>query len=128
MKKFLALILCLCMVFVLCACGADKNETETVSEKKNEVTSAIKDTAPKFRVTVTDADGNKIEGVVLQMCKDFCLPARSDAEGVATFSLVVTDGYKLSVVSCPEGYEYTGDANIYIEEGATEYTLEITKK
>ena len=129
MKKFLTVALVFCLIFSLCACGNNKNNstgndaTQNQTEKEN-----IKNTAPKFMVTVTDAEGNLIEGVVLQMCKDSCIPARTDITGVATFNLVVTDGYKLSVVSCPEGYEYTGEANIYIEEGSTQYALEISKK
>ena len=65
------------------------------------------------------------EETTSQLCKDACVPAKTDDNGVATFTIEVTDGYKLSVMSCPAGYEYTGEAEIYLEDGATEYTLEI---
>lgn len=132
MKKLLALILVLCFVFCLSACGADKNNT-TKNEKNETVNSQTNNentqtSAPKFSVKVVDADGNAVEGVMLQMCKDLCVPARTDADGVAVFNLSVTDGYKLQVTSCPEGYEYTGEITIPITPGSTVYKLEITKK
>ena len=61
------------------------------------------------------------------MCKDECVPATTDETGVATFKLEITEGYKLSVVSCPEGYEYTGE-EIALTAGITEYELKIQKK
>ena len=131
--KLLALILAFCMVLCLCACGADKNgptgntpidnPTQTDTE-----TSSKEETTPKFEVTVTDADGNAVKGVMVQLCKDTCIPAMTDENGVATFNAEITDEHKLSVMSCPEGYEYTGEAEIYLEDGDTSYTLEITKK
>ena len=133
MKKILALILAFGMVLCLCACGADKNgptgntpidnQTQTDTE-----TSSKEETTPKFEVTVTDADGNAVKGVMVQLCKDTCIPAMTDENGVATFNAEITDEHKLSVMSCPEGYEYTGEAEIYLEDGDTSYTLKITKK
>lgn len=135
MKKFLALALSLAMVFCLCACGADKNgptgnepiQNQTQNDTSSD-SSSKEQTTPEFKVTVTDTDGNTVKGVMVQICKDACVPAITDDSGIATFKVEITDGYKLSVMSCPEGYEYTGEAEIYLEEGSTEYTLEITKK
>ena len=65
MKKFFALTMALCMMFVFCACGVDKDDTDKTGSQNNaSVTSAIKETVPKFKVTVTDADGNAVEGVI----------------------------------------------------------------
>ncbi len=131
MKKILALILALAMVFCLCACGGDSNGptgTEPLANQTQDDVSSKEEATPKFEVTVTDQDGNAVKGVMVQLCKEACVPAMTNDSGVATFSLEITDGYKLSVMSCPEGYEYTGEAEIYLEEGGTEYTLEITKK
>ena len=75
-----------------------------------------------------DTEGNPVAGVVVQVCKDECVPATSDDTGVATFKLEITEGYKLSVVTCPEGYEYTGEAEVALEVGAKEYTLTVQKK
>lgn len=131
MKKILAIILAFGLIFCLCACG---NNNETIhdaeskpQDNKTEISSEQEATA-KFEVTVTDTDGNTVKGVMVQLCKDTCVPAVTNEEGVATFNAEITDGYKLSVMSCPEGYEYTGDAEIYLDEGETSYTLEITKK
>jgi hypothetical protein len=87
----------------------------------------ITEAAQGFKVTVVDGDGNAVPGVIVQICKDSCVPARTDDNGVASFNIAIEDGHKLSVMSCPEGYEYTGEAEVYLEEGATEYTLEISK-
>lgn len=132
MKKLLAFVLAVAMVFCLCACGGDSNNSnanEPIDNKNNSSQATSKEeTTPEFKVTVEDADGNVVEGVMVQLCKESCIPARTDANGVAIFNIEITDGYKLSVMSCPDGYEYTGDAEIYLEDGATEYTLEIAKK
>jgi len=132
MKKLLAFVLAVAMVFCLCACGGDSNDSnanEPIDNKNNSSQATSKEeTTPKFEVTVKDVDGNIVEGVMVQLCKESCIPARTDANGVAIFNIEITDGYKLSVMSCPDGYEYTGDAEIYLEDGATEYTLEIAKK
>ena len=120
------------MLFCLCACGGDSNGptgNEPIDNQNNNTqTSSKEDATPKFEVTVIDGDGNPVKGVMVQLCKDTCVPAMTDENGVAIFSEEITDGYKLSVMSCPEGYEYTGDAEIYLEDGDTEYIIEITKK
>ncbi len=122
-KKFLIFLLSAFLVLCMCACGG-KSSTDDNQSKTQQVTN----TAPKFVVNVTDADGNAVEGVILQMYKDMRLTARSDIKGNASFNIYVTDGYKLSVFSCPDGYEYTGNSNILIKEGSTNYTLVIDKK
>lgn len=120
------------MLFCLCACGGDSNGptgNEPIDNQNNNTqTSSKEDATPKFEVTVIDGDGNPVKCVMVQLCKDTCVPAMTDENGVAIFSEEITDGYKLSVMSCPEGYEYIGDAEIYLEDGDTEYTIEITKK
>lgn len=131
MKKLLAFVLAVAMVFCFCACGNNETKTDntdTQVQSSQTENSSKEETTPKFEVTVKDADGNVVEGVMVQLCKESCIPARTDANGVAIFNIEITDGYKLSVMSCPDGYEYTGDAEIYLEDGATEYTLEISKK
>lgn len=134
MKKLLALIMALCMVLALCACGESDtktNDTDTQvqsSQSDNTSSNESKESAAAFEVTVVDQNGNTVEGVMMQVCKETCIPARTDADGIAKFSVEITDGYKLAVLSCPDGYEYTGEAEIYLEDGATEYTVEITAK
>lgn len=129
LKKVLAVLLALGMLFCFCACGGnddDKTTTTTTTTTENNQTEDNNTVENKgFKVTVVDEDGNAVSGVMVQLCKDACVPAKTDDNGVATFNIEVTDGYKLSVMSCPAGYEYTGEAEIYLEDGATEYTLEI---
>lgn len=140
MKKLFALLAVLCLVFSLCACGGnsdtdentdndvnvenqtdDNSEDVDVEDKTEDESEA--ESAATFKVTVVDEGGNPVVGCMVQVCKDTCLPAITNAEGVATFSLTIEDGHKLQVSSCPEGYEYDGEESIYLEAGATEYTL-----
>ena len=128
LKKVLALLLALSMMFCFGACGGnndDDSTTTTESTTNENPTESTTETKAGFTVKVVDEGGNAVSGVMVQVCKDACVPARTDDKGVATFNLQITDGYKLSVLSCPEGYEYTGDAEIYLESGITEYTLTI---
>ncbi|MBR2489847.1 MAG: hypothetical protein IKB45_05180 [Clostridia bacterium] len=130
-KKLLAVLLSLLVVFSLCACGADTSSSKD-DVSSSEIVSGSDDTSSeektsKFEVKVVDANGNPVEGVMLQICKDSCIPAKTDANGVATFNIEVTSEHKLSVLSCPAGYEYTGEAEVYMEDGATEYTVELSE-
>lgn len=145
MKQLKLLLLCMLVlgtVLCLCACGESADTSSAVSTEQSQTVSAESSAAESeaeseassepeqtasFAVTVVDGDGNPVSGVMVQICKDTCLPAMTDANGVATFALEITDGYKLSVMSCPEGYTYTGDAEIHLESGATEYTLTLQK-
>lgn len=129
-KKVLAVLLALIMLVCFCACGGNEEEkttttTTTTTTESNQTENDIAVENKGFKVTVVDEGGNAVPGVMVQICKEACVPARTDDNGVATFSIEITDGYKLSVMSCPEGYEYTGEAEIYLEDGATEYTLEV---
>jgi len=136
--RILVLVLALTMVFSLFACAKDGNGDETKAPETQDVQDT-KDTeketenhtgteAPaEFKVTVKDQDGNVVPGVMVQICKDACIPARTGDDGVATFVIAeITSEHKLSVMSAPEGYTFS-DEEIYLEDGATEYTLEITK-
>lgn len=119
-KKVVILISVLCLTFCLCSCGGEQD-----SDIKQPETS--KNSAPKIEVTVTDTDGNAIEGVVLQIRKDKRVTARTNKEGKATFPLVPINGYKLSVLSIPDGYKYTGQTEIYIRHGVSEYIIQLIK-
>ncbi len=130
LKLILAVMLVGCAILGLCACGTNNTEDTTVADTTEATTTeadTTEATKASFKVSVVDGDGNAVPGVMVQVCKDACVPARTDDKGEATFNIEITDGYKLSVMSCPEGYEYTGEAEIYLESGATEYTLEISK-
>ena len=139
-KRLLALILGLTMLFCLVACGGEQTESSAPAESSAE---SVADTssegsaeasaeeslpaAAKFSVTVVDQDGTPVSGVYVQICKESCVFAMSGEDGVAGFDAEITDGYKLSVLSLPEGYTYEGEAEVHLEAGATEYTLTLTK-
>lgn len=103
-----------------------ETEDETEVKDEEETEDETEETTAVFQVTVVDADGNPVEGVTVQVCKDTCVPATTDASGVATFEIAIEDGHKLSVLSCPEGYEYTGEAEIALESGAATHMLQIS--
>ena len=134
-----ALIIAIVVILVVCLGGKDtevnkdddktkveQNDDKDKDDEKNE-DDADKEEAI-FTVKVVDGDGTAVAGVVVQVCKDTCVPATTDETGVATFKLEITEGYKLSVLTLPEGYEYTGEAEIALTAGITEYELKIQKK
>lgn len=132
MKKLLVLALAAVMLLCFAACG---NSGESANNETAPATTAASapETEPatesvtEFKVSVVDIDGNAIPGTMVQICKDTCVPAVSDANGIATFYIAIEEGHKLSVTACPEGYVYTGDAEIYLEEGETEYKIVLQK-
>ncbi len=134
-----ALIIAIVVILIVCLGGKDtevdkdKDDDKTKVEQnddkdKEEDKDKEYEKEATFTVKVVDADGAAVAGVVVQVCKDECVPATTDETGVATFKLEITEGYKLSVVTCPEGYEYTGEAEIALTAGITEYELMIQKK
>ena len=130
--KYLLLVLVLTLAFTLCACGEETKPQEddttvTTTEAVTTTTTAPQKTAA-FQVTVLDNEGNPVKGVMVQLCKENCVPKITDENGIAAFDVEITDGYKLSVSSCPAGYTYTGEAEIYLESGATAYTLELQRE
>ena len=124
LKKILSLTMVFAMLLCLCACA----DNEDLKQENLSYSTVLADIASKFLVTVVDDDGNVVEGVILQIRKNSGFTARTNKEGVATFPLVITEGYKLSVIQCPEGYEYTGKNNIPMSKDTREYTVEISKK
>lgn len=134
-RKLSAALLALLVALSLCACGGNSETTNdepdttesSVAQDSSENESSQEEETSTFEVKVVDDMGNPVEGVMLQICKDSCIPAKTDANGVATFNLEITDGYKLSVLSCPTGYEYRGEAEVYLEDGSTEYTVELSE-
>lgn len=130
MKKLLAIVLVFGLLFCLCACGADKKDSDndTKTQQSSQTETSSEETAATFEVTVVDQNGDAVPGVMVQVCKDTCLPALTNSKGVASFNLEITDGYKLSVMSCPASYDAEKVGEIYLDAGITEYTLEIKNK
>ncbi len=122
--KLLILVLTFVICLSFCACA----ESEKNSTDDGIYSETVKKTPSRFTVTVQDQDGNLIEGVILKIKSNSAVTARSNNKGVATFPVLPTVGYKLSVVSCPDGYEYIGPQYIPIQKNQFELVLEITKK
>lgn len=128
MKKLFVLFVAAFMLLSLAACG--EGATPADDTKPAQTTATVETTLPAetqaqaaFKVTVTDSEGNPVQGVILQVCSDMCFPGATDENGVASFNMEITDEHKLSVLTCPEGYVYSGEAEIKLEDGATEYAL-----
>lgn len=129
LTKLMALMFVTLLTLSLCACGGNATDPQNDDTAATTTTEAVTTTtAPQttaFEVKVVDQNGNPVADVMLQICKDTCIPSKTDANGVATFNVEVTDEHKLSVLSCPTGYTYTGEAEVYLENGITEYTVEL---
>ena len=132
MKKFLVLLLSLSLLLCLCACGGDQTPTEpsetdttVVTDPTNatDPTETVDDGKVTYTVTVTNEQGTPISGVMVQICKDSCIPAIADANGVATWSLP-EDDYKVSVTSMPASFTYaTEETEFHFAEGETALTI-----
>jgi len=141
MKSFrilLAVLLLFSTVLCLASCGGNGDAKDTT--KANDTTVAdttVADTTEAANITftakVTDEEGNPLEGVYVQLCLESCVFVATDKDGNANFNAeqipAITEGYKLSILTCPEGYtsEYTNDAPLYVEAGATECTVVLKK-
>ena len=133
MKNMIALALVLCLMLTLCACGSKAEEPKPAETEAPVVVAteapAVEETEPAipegmvvYTVTVVDEGGNPIVGAMVQLCKDSCVPAITDAAGVATFTLP-EDDYKASMLSMPAGFEYAGEEDTFYFEGAFELTI-----
>ena len=135
MKKILAAILLSSMVLSLCACGGnegntDKNSQNTENQAGNSQNSENSETEEDgmvtYKVTVVDEAGNPVPEVVVQICKDYCVPAVTDANGVVEFKVEDVEGYKVSFSSIPEGYEsVSNETEYYFSDDEMEMTLTI---
>lgn len=124
-KSLLAVILMLTLALSLCACGgeAEAPATEAPAVEAPVVTEAPAEEEGGYTVTVLDDSGNPIAGAMVQLCKDACVPAVTDAEGVAKFNLP-EDSYKVSFLMLPEGYAYMDEVQeFYFADGSMEMTI-----
>lgn len=140
MKKnvifLILLIVSVLMVFASCgsndetaATNAPQASTPTAAATKDPSSEATPTPAAgKYKVTVVDNNGQPISGALIQLCLDeTCNPARTDKDGVAYFN-VADANYKVSFLTLPEGYSYTGeDTNFYFEAGSYELTITLNK-
>ena len=134
-KRLVTAILMVCLAFGLVACGGNggantddtnKQNTEANSEADKDTENSEEESetqAVVYTIKVVDEAGAPVASVMVQLCKDTCVPKMTDANGVAEFSVEeIADGYKANVTMAPEGYVYE-DGDVYFEDGETEVTL-----
>lgn len=128
-----------CVTVCLSGCGSDNNEIETTTtvvaseddteatEKKTEEATTV-DTKVMYSIKVVDEEGNVIPSVMVQICKDACVPGKTNDQGIAEFNVEEDSEYKASVMQMPEGYELAGEEeNFYFESGSKEVTITLRK-
>ena len=129
MKRMICLMMATLLMLGLCACGGEEapkiDETQPATEAAPvvEETAAAEDGKVTYTIHVEDENGTALSGVMVQICKDACLPGMTDAEGNAAFT-VAEDDYKVSFLTLPAGYTCaTEETEFHFAEGATEITL-----
>lgn len=125
LKGLTALVLVLVLVFCLCACGGQETPETTAAPVETTAapaTEAVDDGKVEYTITVVDESGAPISGAMVQICLDACYPGMTDANGQAKFSVLEAD-YKVSFLSLPAGYTYSGDAQEFYFEGGYELTI-----
>ncbi len=138
MKKIIYVLLstvAICSCLILGACGSSDNGDETTTPKQttNATTEAATgekeeqttedDSKVTYKVTVVDEEGKAIAGALVQLCKDTCVPMKTDANGVAEFKLA-EDDYNVKFVTLPAGYAYSGtEEEFHFEDGKNELTI-----
>ena len=132
MKKLIVVIALLIMALCLCACDQGNEPTVNTTEPSAEITvpsssATASDGKVTYTVKVTDEDGMPIANAMIQLCKDACIPGRTDENGTAEFRLP-EDSYKVSFLTLPEGYTYAEEeTEFYFESGDTELTVQLKR-
>lgn len=122
-KGLLAILLAFIMLLTLAACGETEPAADaTTTAATTEMTAPVDDGKETYTVKVVDEGGNPVAQAMVQICKDSCLPGMTNAEGVATFTVLEDTGYKVSFVSMPAGYE-SEETEFYFEDGSYEMTI-----
>ena len=130
LKNSLLLVLALAMVLCLCACAGNEdnkgNETTAgTTAGTTEATEQKDDGKVTYTVKVVDEAGNPIEGAMVQLCLESCMPGKTDASGVATYNAAEAE-YKVSFMMMPAGY--TADQTEYhFADGSYELTITLKK-
>ncbi|MBQ8683611.1 MAG: Ig-like domain-containing protein [Clostridia bacterium] len=130
MKRFALFAAILCLLCGLCACSepAESSAPESSEPVITTTTTQPADDKVTYTVTVKDEAGNPIADANVQICSDMCVPAKTDANGVATWKQE-EDEYKVSFLTLPAGYTYVdeGITNFYFKDDETEMTITLKK-
>lgn len=126
-NKLVSTILLICMAFSLAACGngSDNKKDNTENTKQDET----EETGVVYTIKVVDEENNPIGGMMVQLCKDTYMPELTNAQGIAEFKVPeLSDDYRATITSLPDGYCYEGERFVYFEKGSTEVVIVITSK
>lgn len=132
LKILLVAVMACCVAFALCACGQDTPSDDdttpdgTTTTPSSSVSKPVDDGKVTYIVVVEDDAGAPIPNVMVQLCKDACVPGITDESGEAAFTLP-EDDYKVSLMTMPVGYDYaTEEKEFYFADG--QYALTIILK
>ena len=142
MKRFIIFALALVLALSFVACNEEPAETTVGGDNVTEAPAQSEESTAEstaegteepafdgYKVTVTDKDGNPIEGVQIQMCdSNGCkLPKGTDASGVVTFTYAESDFHVL-IAAAVEGYVVDTTEEYYFSNGSKELTIVLEKK
>lgn len=132
-----------CATICLSGCGSDKaaegdTTTAAVTENNNKTTEpktepkteeqTVADSRVVYTIKVVDEEGNVLPSVMVQICKDACVPGVTNDQGIAEFKVDEDPEYKASIMQMPEGYELAGEEkNFYFESGSKDITITLKK-
>jgi hypothetical protein len=134
MKKLTVFLLIIALVCCLCACAESAQKPSQTDAPTSPTQTPTKGTEPTqtqpeddgtvtYTVKIVDENNKAIPNVLVQLCKDSCVPNKTNEEGIATYKLP-EDAYKASIMSMPEGYAHTSDkTEFYFEDGSYELTI-----
>ena len=80
-----------------------------------------------YKVQVTDQDGKAVPGCVLNFCtEESAVPVICGDDGKAEFQSEPY-AYRVQVLSLPEGYDYEGSDEIFVQPQGDELTITVTR-
>ncbi|MBR3894821.1 MAG: hypothetical protein IKJ35_06700 [Clostridia bacterium] len=89
----------------------------------------VDETKNVYKVIVIDSNGDRVKGVRIQACKDSCLPAVTNENGVAVIRLDKTEDilqYHITITKLPTGYTGDTTTEYFFNEGEEYLYLFIT--
>lgn len=138
MKKLTLILLAIVTCISLAACSGEGGTTtepeETVETSDVGETTVFgtdettEEVFTGYKVTVTDASGNPIAGVQIQMCdsKGCRMPVPTDEDGTVKFNYDESD-YHVLIAAAVEGYVVNTSEEYYFENGGKELTIVLEK-
>ncbi|MBP3936752.1 MAG: hypothetical protein IK954_04110 [Clostridia bacterium] len=123
-KKLSVFCLVLCLTLCLAACVAGGEDTDGGSTTTTaSTTTTTASNLSTYTVTVKTENGEPVVGVMVQICKELCVPTVTDANGVATWQ-TVEDTYKVSFLPNQTTLEgYAVEENYYFDGDAKEMVI-----